>query len=84
MSDDERRYYLDQDYPRHNPDGDTGNWTFDDVRKLIVLSRMNGDDSAAVHAQMLSDLDKLEAEGKPIPAYSWHLGVVTDEIEKYG
>lgn len=42
---------------------------FEDLRKVIVFSRLSGDSSAKVHAAMLSRLDKKEAAGEKCPGY---------------
>lgn len=49
---------------------DQNAFTYDDMRTLIVLARLNGEESGRVHAAMLSILEKdYERHGKPVPGY---------------
>lgn len=68
--------YLDTNYPAL-PD-----LSFDDARRLVVLERLSGTASARIHAQMISDLDRLERAGRPAPGYAWLQEQVELDIQK--
>lgn len=43
--------------------------TYEDMRLLVVLVRLNGEQDAQTCAAMISMIDKAESAGQPVPGY---------------
>lgn len=51
------------------------------LRDMIVLCRLADEDDPRTHAQMLSNLDRIERAGEPCPNYAELLELSSDDLE---
>lgn len=53
--------------------------TFQDTRRLVLMVRISGEETAQTCAAMLSRLDKDERDGKPVLGYAALLASVKEQ-----
>lgn len=54
------------------------------LRSMIVLCRLADDEDPRTHAQMLSNLDRIESAGEPCPNYADLLEQTKGELSARG